>query len=132
MNARSTLGAVPHVAMIAAAVWIAVAIFRRGRNLARPSPTAPTTEVLAYERSQLEHQRSLLASVRVWYLAPIAATAFVTFAVTLSEHREALSNARSAALLGGAFAFCVAVLAVIDRLNARAAAALSERIARLG
>jgi len=119
--------------MIAAVVYVGAHIVRRGRNLDPPAPAATTTEHLAYERAQLDRQRRLLLSVRSWYLAPLAVPVVVAYAVTLLEDYLAgrdLLRALPALALGLAIAGGIFVL--VDRLNARAAKKLGEKLDALG
>ncbi len=132
LHATTWLDRLPALALIAAAIFVAAMLLARGRNLVPPPVSATTTEFLAYERAQLERQHQLLSGVRRWYSMPLAVPVVLSFAVWFYKlarrgtHATALGVVLVSALVG-----VVAVFVVVDRLNARAAKQIGERLKAL-
>jgi hypothetical protein len=125
---------IPMLAMAAVAAWVGVTLYRRGRNLPPPSPSASTVEYFAYERAQLVRQHTLLSSVRRWYLGPLFGVVALFYGIALVLRLRAQGWAGVGALGGLALSFAgqVAFFAWIDFVNRRAAKRLAARLAEVG
>jgi hypothetical protein len=133
MTSRSFLESIPSLAMVIAVAWVGAQLVVRGRNLSPPAPSATTGEYLAFERAQLDRQRQLLRRVRRWYLAPLLAPILlgsVVHLVLVHERGDSLRGALGAELVS--LSIVAAVFLLVDRLNARAATKLEDRLKALG
>jgi hypothetical protein len=131
-TAPARLGQLGGVAMVLGAIAVSLFIALRARNRPAPPPAAPTREVLAHERAELERQARLLERVWIWYLAPLLPSVVLIYADALiralgrSGPERTVGIALSAGLFGASLAFFV----LIGRLNARAAQRLRARMAQ--
>jgi hypothetical protein len=122
------------VLFIAVSLWIAAVIWKRGRNAPQIPASATTEEHLAYERAQLQRQHALLSRVRLWYLAPIAVVVVVLDALAVVGRLRAGGEVRAAnyGVVAVIVALQLALFALIDFANRRAAAKLAERLTAFG
>lgn len=132
-HAPTTLGMLGGVAMVLGAVGVSLVIALGARNRRAPEPSAPTREVLAHERGELERQARLLERVWLWYLAPLLPSVALIYAEALIR---ALGHAGPARTVGvamslGMFAVSLGFFFLVGRLNARAARELRARMGKL-
>jgi hypothetical protein len=132
-SAPTLLAKLAGAAMAAGALAVMLVIGLRARNADPPPPAAPTREVLAYERAELDRQARLLERVWAWYLAPLAPSLALFYADALLHALERTGRARTAGVATsvGLFAWSVALFVLIGWLNGRAARRLRERMAKL-
>ncbi|APR78219.1 Hypothetical protein A7982_03566 [Minicystis rosea] len=132
-HAPTRLGMLGGVAMALGATIVSLFIVLRARNHPAPAPTAPTREVLAYERAQLERQARLLERVWIWYLAPLLPSIVLIYAESLLRALEGGGPGRNAgiAVAVGLFVATIAFFVWLGRMNARAARKLREQMAKL-
>jgi hypothetical protein len=130
-RAPTALGLAGGVAMALGAIFVSVFIFLRARNLRAPEPAAPTSEVVAYERAQLERQARLLERVWLWYLAPLLPSVALIYAESLQRALDRPDPTGGVALTAALFAASLGVFVVIGWINKRAARGLRERMAQL-
>lgn len=132
-RATTVLSLLGGVAMVGGAIFVAVFMLARAGNLRAPEPAVPTSEVLAYERAQLERQAHLLERVWIWYLAPLLPSIVLLYADSLQRALRAPDSARGpgVAVLAALFAATIGVLALIGWINRRAARGLRDRMTRL-
>jgi hypothetical protein len=90
--------------------------FRAHRN--RLGPDASLRDKLAAEIAELQHQRSLLAKVGTWYLAPIAG-AIVIVAGTITFNAPAYALAANWIFLSFYAVFCTLLFWWVWALNRR-------------
>ena len=119
--------------MVAGALFVAAFLLARARNLRAPDPAAPTSEVLAHERAQIERQARLLERVWIWYLAPLLPSVALIYADSL---QRALARSDGAPGTGvgvivALFAASLGLFVLIGWINRRAARRLRERMAPL-
>lgn len=132
-HAPTWLGVLGGVAMSLGGAFVSVFIVLRARTLPAPAPTAPTREVLAHERAQLERQARLLERVWIWYLAPLVPSVVLIYAEGLLGALGRAGTHRSATIATtvGMFAGTLAFFALIGWMNVRVARKLRERMAKL-
>lgn len=128
-RAHTLLVTLGGASMAIGAAFVTASILLRARNLASPPSDAPTRDVLAYERAQLERQARLLERVWVWYLAPLVPSVVLIYADVLSR---ALAEGRPLALPLGRALATLLVFVLIGWMNGRAARALRARMPALG
>jgi hypothetical protein len=121
-TAWSTLVAIGGVAMAIGAASVTTVILLRARNIVPPPPDAPTPEIIAYERAQLERQARLLERVWAWYLAPLLPGIVAIYVDVFLRAPHA--RPRIGAMFLGTLAFFV----FLGWLNARAARRLRSRM----
>ncbi|MBN9160870.1 MAG: hypothetical protein J0I07_07900, partial [Myxococcales bacterium] len=114
------------VAMALGALLMTSVILLRARNASPPPLDAPTRDVLAYERSELERQARLLERVWVWYLAPLLPGVALIYT---DELLRAIERGEPGAIATSIALFIAALLCfvVVGRLNARSARRLRDR-----
>lgn len=126
--ARSTsrLGVAAAASLASGVVVVVAILLRRGRPNTPPPPDAPTREVLAFHRAELERQATLLAGAWLWYVGPlvpgIVLVTVDSYAQSVAAHPERAGAA--AVLAAGVLALSGAVLVGVAWLNRRAAARL--------
>jgi hypothetical protein len=123
-TATAWLAQLSGAAMIAGAAFVSAVLLRRGGNLPPPPPTAVTSEVMAFERAELERQAALLERVWLWYIAPLLPGIALSLA---DSYVEAVRAGRPLWLFAPIVALCAAVLVGVGWLNARAARRLRVR-----
>ncbi|QNM83454.1 hypothetical protein H8M03_03720 [Sphingomonas sabuli] len=117
------------ILLVLAALWTAFHIWRAGAP-AEPDLLAPAETQRMQWRDELERQAQLLESVRWTYLAPFA-PGFLLSALTPVIDRWPAVSTGDMVIASAMVAVFAIVLAVINRLNARAACQLRETIAAL-
>jgi hypothetical protein len=130
-RADSLASALVFLAPALVVAWVAVNLWRRGRNLPPPSPSATTSEFLAHERAQLARQHVLLSRVRRWYLGPLFAVVALPHVLAfVARVREGLPLVPTLIVVAS---FCgeIAFFVLLDFMNRRAAKKLAAKIEAL-
>jgi hypothetical protein len=70
-QSASTLTHAGAALLVAASIWIALALMIARRRHKPLPPSVPMSEFVAAERTKVDRQRSLLQSVLWWYILPI-------------------------------------------------------------
>lgn len=132
-SAATLLGKLGGAAMAAGAIAVALIIALRAGNIPAPPPAAPTRDVVAHERAQLERQARLLERVWVWYLAPMVPSMVLIYTESLVRAlgRSGTERTVGIAMSAGLFLASLAFLALVGWWNAREAKRLRARMAKL-
>lgn len=114
------------VAIALGATVVAAMLLVRARNAAPPPLDAPTRDILAHERRELDRQARLLERVWVWYLAPLLPGVIL---ICSDELLLAIERGSPYAIVEAAGFFLAALLAFVfvGWLNARSARRLRLR-----
>jgi hypothetical protein len=127
-SSRTPLTRAGGALMIAAAVFVLAILYKRGSNKKIPDPNSSTTSFLAFERSELDRQASLLERVWLWYVLPFAPAILAIYTDALLE---ALKKGTPITKPIALFAVTIAFFVFVHWLNRRAARKLRARSEKL-
>lgn len=130
-HASSPYGRFGGVSLAIGASIVVAVIVRRTRNLLPPPPDAPTCEVMAFERSELERQAHLLERAWLWYLAPFVPSIVAIYAGAARVALSRPEHGGSLPFVGLLFVATAGVLVLVGWLNVRAARSLRRRMVAL-